>query len=401
MSVNKQITIISCAVFFLLATVFSLWWGLYARFYKSTEDAYVHGNMVWITPKINGFVKSIYFDDTNYVEAGDLLVELNSDDQNLEFEKAKSNLAQRVREVTKLFETVFLHLAEYEKAECRVVDLENKYVNRRAIIESGAISEEEFTTSETNYYEAVATLNSAKYQLMRSFSEVKNTSILNHPIVEKAKSDLKEAFLNLKRCKIISPVSGVIAERKIQVGQSVRNGNFMLSVIPRQEMWVEANFKEVDLESIRIGQVAEMNADVYGRRVTFKGEVVGLGMGSGAVFSPIPPQNATGNWIKIVQRIPVRISLEERELNRNPLRLGLSMKVSIDVRNQDGLMVSDKSVKNQIYKTEVFDSELDGVDKLVQEIISQNLTFDIASLEKITSIDTASFFEKRKTKSFN
>ncbi len=398
---NKQVTIISCAVFFLLATLVTVWWGIYARFYKSTEDAYVHGNMVWITPKVNGFIKSIYFDDTNYVEAGDLLVELNSDDQNLEFEKAKSNLAQKVREVTKLFETVFVHLAEYERAECRLIDLENKYVNRRAVIESGAISEEEFTSAETNYYEAVASLNSAKYQLMRSFSEVKNTSVLNHPIVEKAKSDLKEAFLNVQRCKIVSPVSGIIAERKIQVGQSVRNGVFMLSVIPLEEMWVEANYKEVDLESIRIGQVAEMKADVYGRRVTFKGEVVGLGIGSGAVFSPIPPQNATGNWIKIVQRVPVRISLDHRELKRNPLRLGLSMKVNLDVRNQDGLMVADKSIKNQVYKTEVYDSELDGVDKLVQEIIAQNLTFDMASLEKITSIDTANFFDKRKSKSFN
>jgi membrane fusion protein (multidrug efflux system) len=396
--VNKQITMISTAIFFLALCAAFLWWGFYARFYKSTDDSYVSGNKVWVTPKVNGFVTSILADDTNFVEAGDLLIELNAEDRKIELEKAKSNLAQKVRDVTKLFETVYVLLSEYERAECRVIDLESKYLSRKAVIESGAISEEEFTTSETLYYEAVAHLNSAKYQLMRGFSEVQNTNILTHPLIEKAKSELKEAYLNLERCKIISPVTGVIAERKIAVGQTVDKGTLLLCVVPLTDMWVDANFKEIDLESIRIGQVVDMKSDVYGRRVNFKGEVQGIGMGSGSVFAPIPPQNASGNWIKIVQRVPVRISLDSRELKRNPLRLGLSMKVDIDVRNQDGPMVQEKNTPKFSYKTEVYEDELKGIDKLIDEVIQQNITIDIASLEKISSMDMATLFFKRNKK---
>ena len=374
---TKRWFIATGAFFIGLALIAFIWWFFWGRFEKSTDDSYVQGNQVRLTSQIDGYVVSIHADDTELVEEGQILVELDKVDRLLAFEKAKAVLAESIRIVTKLFETVYVLASEYEMAGAKLVETEVLYINRKEVVESGAISEEEYIVAETNYYAAKARLVAAKYNLMKGISEVQNTTVATHPIVEKAKSDLREAYVNLQRCTLRSPVTGIVALRKVQVGQSITKQIPLLAVIPLNQMWVDANFKEVDLSKIRIGQTATITSDMYGGKVVYKGEVIGIGIGSGAVFSPLPPQNATGNWIKIVQRIPVRVSLDLDQLRRNPLRLGLSMNVSIDVHDLEGSRVPSMSVDKSIYQTDIFYSQIDGAEKVIQEILDQNQTAEI------------------------
>ena len=376
---TKKWFIATSAFFFGLAFLVFVWWVLWGRFEKSTDDSYVQGNQVRLTSQIDGYVVSIHADDTQLVEEGQILVELDQTDRLIAFEKAKSVLAESIRYVTKLFETVYVLASEYEKAGAKLGEAETRYLNRKEVVESGAVSEEEYILSEAEYYAAKANQTAAKYNLMKGISEVQNTTIATHPVVEKAKSDLREAYVNLQRCTLRSPVTGIVALRKVQVGQSITRQIPLLAVIPLEEMWVDANFKEVDLSKIRIGQPATITSDIYGGDVVYRGEVIGIGIGSGAVFSSLPPQNATGNWIKIVQRIPVRISLDPEQLRKNPLRLGLSMNVSVDVHDTEGNRVPNMSENRQVYQTDVFNSQIDGVEKIIYEILNQNESFELGA----------------------
>lgn len=375
---DKKWFVRSGGVFVGIAVLSVAWWIIWGRFSVSTDDAYVHGNQVRLTPQIDGYVVSIHTDDTKLVEEGQILVELDPSDRLIAVERAKAMLATRVREVTQLFETVYMLAGEFEKTQATLAQAEVRYINRKEVVESGAVSEEEFIVAEADYYAARALATAAKYNLMRAISEVQNTTIATHPLVEQAKSNLREAFLNLQRCTIRSPVTGIVAQRTVQVGQAVDPSFPLLAVIPLNQMWVEANFKEVELSKIRIGQPACITSDAYGSSVIYKGEVIGIGIGSGAVFSPLPPQNATGNWIKIVQRIPVRISLNAEQLNRNPLRLGFSMNASIDVHDREGKKVPDQSLDRRLYQTDIFESQLNGVEKMIEEIVGQNETFELS-----------------------
>jgi membrane fusion protein (multidrug efflux system) len=375
--VNKKWLWISGALFTSIPLFVFFWWLCWGRFETSTDDSYVNGNQVRLTSQIDGFVASIYADDTDLVEEGQILIELDKTDREIALEKAKAVLGEKIREVTKLFEAVYVSASEYDKANAFFVDAEVRYVNRKEVVESGAISEEEYIHAEAAYYAAKAQVASSKYSLMKAISEVQNTTVRTHPLVEKAKSDLREAYLNLQRCTIKSPATGIVALRKVQVGQSITKQLPLLAVIPLNQMWVDANFKEVDLSKIRIGQAASITSDMYGRSVVYKGQVIGIGIGSGAVFSPLPPQNATGNWIKIVQRIPVRISIDPEQLKRIPLRLGLSMNVSVDLHDTEGLMVPIKIPEASMYNTDVFNNQMDGVENLIDSIFDQNETLEI------------------------
>jgi membrane fusion protein (multidrug efflux system) len=213
---------------------------------------------------------------------------------------------------------------------------------------------------------------------MKGISEVQNTSVENHPLVEKAKSDVREAFVNLQRCTLRSPVTGIVAQRRVQVGQTIRPEIPLLAVIPLNQMWVDANFKEVDLAKIRIGQPVYTTSDMYGSDIVYRGEVIGIGIGTGAVFSPLPPQNATGNWIKIVQRVPVRVSLDPDQLRKNPLRLGVSMNVTVDVHDITGRRVPERNSDKFIYQTDVFQTQIDGVEKIIQDILDQNGSYEVS-----------------------
>ncbi len=374
-TVNKKWIPLSCVIFLSIGMIAVIWWYGWGQYDKSTDDSYVGGNQVRLTSQIPGYVVSIYADDTELVEEGQILVVLDATDRSIAFEKAKALLAEKVREVAKLFENVYVLVSEYERAEAKVLEAETRYLNRKNVVESGAVSEEEYIFAETDYLAAKATLKGAKYNFMKGISEVQNTSIENHPLVEKAKSDVREAFVNLQRCTLRSPVTGIVAQRRVQVGQTIRPEIPLLAVIPLNQMWVDANFKEVDLSKIRIGQPVYTTSDMYGSEVAYRGEVIGIGVGTGAVFSPLPPQNATGNWIKIVQRVPVRVSLDPEQLKRNPLRLGVSMNVHVDVHDITGRRVPERSSDKFIYQTDIFQTQENGSERIIQEILEQNGAF--------------------------
>lgn len=374
---NKKWLWISGVSFIAIALLVFFWWLFWGRFEVSTDDSYVGGNQVRLTSQIDGYVVSIHADDTDLVEEGQILIELDKTDRLIALERAKAILGERIREVTKLFEMVYVSASEYDKYNSYFVDAEVRYWNRKEVVESGAISEEEYIHAETAYYAAKAQVASSKYTLMKAISEVQNTTVKTHPLVQKAISDVREAYLHLQRCTIRSPATGIVALRKVQVGQSITKQIPLLAVIPLNQMWVDANFKEIELSKIRIGQTALVTSDTYGKSVVYKGEVIGIGIGSGAVFSTLPPQNATGNWIKIVQRIPVRISLDLEQLKRIPLRLGLSMNVTVDLHDTEGLMIPEKTPDRSLYNTDVFDTQMDGVEEVIQAIFEQNETLEI------------------------
>ena len=383
---KKKTFVIITLVFLLSAIVVFCWWFFWARFEASTQDAYVHGNQVMLTPQIPGIVTAVNINETELVEEGQVLIRLDETDRQIDLDSAINHLGDTVRQVTKMFENVYSLAAQFEVRQAELFSAEVDYVDRKSVVAEGAVSDEDYIHSESNFYAAKASVEVVKFQLMQAISLVQKTTIVTHPLVEKAKERVKQTWVNLQRCTIKAPVAGVVALRTVQVGESVMVTTPLLAIVPLDQMWVNANFKEDDLSGIRIGQPVNMTADTYGGQIVYKGEVIGIAAGSGAVFSPLPPQNATGNWIKIVQRIPVRVSINSEQLRRFPLRLGLSMDVHVDIRDKEGRRVPHKSVEKPLYVTDVFINQIDGSEQLIEEILEKNMTFDMCISHEVLSL---------------
>lgn len=373
---NAKIYIWVTAAILLVAFCIFFYWLLYARFHRSTDDAYVHGNQVKLTPQIPGIVTNIHFDDTELVEEGQVLIELDTTDREIALGLAEAKLADTVRNVVQKFQQVYLLAAQLESAKGELIKTQIFYMDRDALKDTGAISIEDYVAAEMNFVTAKGQFESIEFALMKAISEVKGTTVQTHPLVREAAEAVRDAWVSLERCKIRAPVTGLIAQRHIQVGTSVDPSTALLAIVPLSEIWVNANFKEVHLEKIRIGQPVKVTSDVYGGDVVYRGEVVGLAGGTGAVFSAIPPQNATGNWIKIVQRLPVRVKLHPKELKQYPLRLGLSMHANVDVRDQTGPRVPSVRKDKKLYATTVFEDQEKGADIRIKGIISENIFFE-------------------------
>ena len=377
----------------LAALGYGLYWLLIARFTVYTDNAYVQGNVVQITPLISATVVAIHVNDTDHVQAGQLLVELNPQDVRLALDQADAQLAQTVREVRTLYAadnalaaTVNARQADLSRSETDLLRLNADLGRREALAEGGAVSVEELqhlknaiTNAHSTQAAAVASLTEAKEQLVKNQTLTEDTRVENHPRVLAAAVKYREAWLNVKRAGIVAPLSGVVARRSAQVGQRVAIGVPIMAIVPLDQLWVDANFKESQLASLRIGQPATLTSDVYGQRVEYHGHIAGFGAGTGAVFSLLPAQNATGNWIKIVQRVPVRIALDAKELAEHPLRVGLSMEATVDIHDQSGPSSSsttavDEAGKQQVVtSTRVFDDLDKAVDERVNAIVSANL----------------------------
>ncbi|MFC5609955.1 HlyD family secretion protein [Variovorax soli] len=366
-------------------------WGAYewlvASHYESTDNAYVQGNVIQITPQIAGTVMSIGADDTDYVKAGQSLVKLDPADARVALEQAEAALAQSVRQVRTLYVNngslaaqVTLRESDIVKAKADIARAEDDLQRRKALSGNGAVSKEELSHAETALSNAKSALsaaqagvNAAREQLASNQSLTEGTTVDQHPSVLAAAAKVREAYLATQRVDIPAPVDGYVAKRTVQLGQRVAAGTPMMSVVPLKQVWVDANFKEVQLRKIRLGQPVKLTADVYGTKVEYTGKVEGLGVGTGAAFALLPAQNATGNWIKVVQRVPVRIALDADQLKTNPLRVGLSMDAVVDVSNQDGKMLADAPRAAALAQTHVY-AELDqGANAEVQRIIAANL----------------------------
>ncbi|MFB4367422.1 MULTISPECIES: efflux RND transporter periplasmic adaptor subunit [unclassified Pseudomonas] len=345
---------------------------LYGRFYEETDDAYVGGNLVQITPQITGTVTRIAVDDGDYVEAGQPLVWLDPADTQVAQQSAEANLARTVRQVRGLFSNVDSYKAQVAARKIDVQRAKADYQRRAALAGKGAISREELAHAQDTLNSAQSALTSAEQQLDTNKALVDDTVIASHPDVKSAAAQLRQAFLNNARSTLVAPVSGYVARRSVQVGARVQPGTALMAVVPLHEVWIDANFKETQLREMRIGQPVTVEADLYGDDVTYQGHVESLGVGTGSAFSLLPAQNASGNWIKIVQRLPVRIRLDDEALDKHPLRIGLSTTVTVDLHDQDGAQLTTQTPKQARFSTAVYDAPMGQADALIERIIHDN-----------------------------
>lgn len=361
-----------------VAIVAGLGWLAYyflvARWHQDTDDAYVQGNVVSIAPQTVGTVVSIGVEEGMKVVAGQTLVRLDPNDAQVAYDQAVANLAGTVRQVRGLYSAVDAGQAELRARQVAVTKARADVKRREGLVATGAVSREELSHARDALAAAEAALSSSHGQLSRSRALVDATTVQKQPQVQAAASQLRQAYLNLQRSAIVAPVSGYVAQRRVQLGQRVQPGMTLMTIVPLQQVWVEANFKETQLTDMRIGQPVELHSDLYGGDVAYTGKVASLGMGTGSAFSLLPAQNASGNWIKIVQRVPVRIDIDPKQLAEHPLRLGLSMSVDVAIRDQGGpVLATGRKHDKPVLSTQAYDRQLADADALISEIVQANL----------------------------
>ena len=381
---KKALTTVAVVVLIGLA------WGGYewyiGRHEEATDNAYVQGNVIQITPQVGGTVTAIMADDTDFVKAGQPLVQLDPADAKVALEQAEANLGQAVRQVRALYANngtlgaqITLRESDIGKAQTEITRATDDLNRRQSLAGNGAVSKEELNHAQSqldNAKNAMAAAQAgvaaARAQLTSNQAMTEGTSIASHPSVLVAAARVRETYLALHRAALPAPVDGYVAKRTVQLGQRVAAGAPVMSLIALNQLWVDANFKEVQLRNIRIGQPVILTADLYGRKVEFKGTVAGLGAGTGAAFALLPAQNATGNWIKVVQRIPVRVALDPQQVAQNPLRVGLSMEATVDVTDQSGKALADAPRAASSVQTQVFASLDNQASTEVERVIAAN-----------------------------
>ena len=357
-------------VLVLAGLAYTGWWFLEDRFTESTDDAYVAGNIVAVTSRENATVTALYADNTQAVHRGDLLIEMDPSVAEVTMRAAEANLARAARSVRGTFASADSYSAQLSQAEVALAQAQSDYRRRRGAL-SGAVSGEELGHARDAVQAAEAAVNSARGGLAQAQSGISGVDVAHSPDVLTAEAQLRAAALVLAHMKIVAPVDGEIAQRTVQVGQHVNAGAPLMAVVPLSDVWVDANFKEVQLARMRIGQPVKVTTDMYGSTVIYHGHVAGLGAGSGSAFAVLPAQNASGNWIKIVQRVPVRIALVPAELKNNPLRVGLSVDADVDVTNQSGSRIASAPVTG-VMRGDTGEDVGPQVDRLVRRILAAN-----------------------------
>jgi membrane fusion protein (multidrug efflux system) len=381
---KKALTVISIVV--LLGLAYGGFEWFVNRHSEETDNAYVQGNVIQITPQIGGTVTAILADDTDFVKAGAPLVQLDPADAKVALDQAEANLAQTVRQVRTLYANngsltaqITLRESDMTRAQTDIARATDDLNRRQSLVGNGAVSKEELNHTQSQLAVAQNAMSAAKAgvaaareQLASNQALTDGTTIEAHPSVLAAAAKVREAYLAAHRAALLAPVDGYIAKRTVQLGQRVAAGMPLMSLIALNQLWVDANFKEVQLRNIRIGQPVLLTADIYGKKVEYKGTVAGLGAGTGAAFALLPAQNATGNWIKVVQRVPVRIALDPAELAKNPLRVGLSMEATVDITDQNGRSLSDAPQASSSVQTQVFAAIDKDANAEVRKIIVAN-----------------------------
>jgi membrane fusion protein, multidrug efflux system len=342
-----------------------------ARFYQSTDDAYVSGNLVQLTPQVSGTVVAVNADDTQIVKAGDPVVTLDSADAKVALGNAEATLGQTVREVSSLYVNNDFYAASIAQRESDLARANSDLQRRQAVENTGAVSAEDVSHARDAVKSAQASLDAMRQQAEANHVLTDRTSIEQHPNVQAAASKLRDAYLSYARNTLPAPVTGYVARRSVQVGQRVAPGTPLMAIVPLDGVWVDANFKEGQLRHMRIGQPVTLTADVYGSSVKYHGRVVGFSAGTGSAFAVLPAQNATGNWIKVVQRLPARIQLDPRELLQHPLRIGLSMDVEVETRDESGTQLA--AATNTSYRTDVFEQYGVQADAEIAKVIADNM----------------------------
>ncbi|WP_086794608.1 efflux RND transporter periplasmic adaptor subunit [Pseudomonas sp. SCPG-7] len=342
------------------------------RFNESTDDAYVNGNVVEITPLVTGTVVSIGADDGDLVHEGQVLINFDPNDAEVGLQSAQAKLARTVRQVRGLYSNVDGMKAQVNAQQAEVQKAQDNYNRRKNLAAGGAISQEELSHARDDLTSAQNALANAKQQLKTTSALVDDTVVSSHPDVMSAAADLRQAYLTNARSTLIAPVTGYVAKRTVQLGQRVQPGTALMAVIPLDQLWIDANFKETQLRDMRIGQPVDIESDIYGSSVKYSGTVDSLGAGTGSAFALLPAQNATGNWIKIVQRVPVRIHINAEELAKHPLRVGLSTNVEVNLHDQSGPVLAQQPPQKASFSTNVYDRQLAEADAMIAQLIHDN-----------------------------
>lgn len=369
---RRTALLIAGAVFLVLGAFYGGYWAQHARYFELTDDAYVAGNVVQVTPQVAGTVVAIAAEDTDFIQAGAPLVTMDPADTQVALNQAEAELAQTVRSVRSVYATNATLAANVTLQESQLAKAQADLHRRRDLARTGAIAYEELNHAETAVKVAQADLLAAQEKLATNRAFTDGIDVDHHPQVQLAAAKLREAFLANQRAVVPASVSGHIAKRGVQVGQHVAPGTPLMAIVPLDQLWIDANFKEGQLERMRIGQPVELEADVYGGKVTYHGHIVGLSAGTGSAFSLLPAQNATGNWIKVVQRVPVRVALDAAELKAHPLRIGLSMVATVNVRDQSGAQLSATPRAQPAYRTTVYEGQTAAAEQRVRSIIAAN-----------------------------
>jgi membrane fusion protein, multidrug efflux system len=359
-----------------VAVLLGVYYVLFVKGHVTTDDAYVNGNLVSLTPQISGTVVAINTDETQYVRRGQVLVQLDPRDAQIALAQAKASLGETVREVAQVFAEEHRDVA-LVNAEQTQLNQSNEDLTRDLSLKAvHGVSLEDLEHDENAVRSARAALQQAQATLASTQAEIAGTTPATHPRVLQAEANLRAAWLELTRTRVLAPVSGYVVRRSVELGAQVSPSTEMLDVVPVSSMWVDANFKENQLGSLRIGQPVRVTVDMYGSHVDYHGKVLGLTAGTGSALAVLPTQNASGNWIKIVQRLPVRIGLDPRELARHPLFLGLSANIDVNVKNLDGSALSQVPAWPASQRTNVYTEQDSGADRIISDILAANLDGD-------------------------
>lgn len=365
--------LILAAVFVAAGLAWLLLWLFVFSQRQTTDNAYVDGNIVGISAQVPGTVVEILADDTQRVEEGQVLVRLDPTDAQVRLSQAGSALAQAVRAVRQQVGSAGSADAQVAAAEVAYRKAQDDLARHEPLLRLQATSPEIVAHLREAQRQAQANLESARAQAAAARAAVEDTEVATHPLVEQARADFRAAWVAAQRNTIYAPVSGYVAQRSVQLGQSVQPGQPLMRVVPLGELWVNANFKETQLRHMRMGQPVELTADLYGRGIKYHGTVAGIGAGTGSVFSLLPAQNATGNWIKVVQRVPVRIALDREELAERPLRIGLSMRAAVDISDRSGPVLATAPVQEPVAGTSIYTGLAEQADERAAEIIRAHL----------------------------
>ncbi|MDN7587654.1 HlyD family secretion protein [Burkholderia seminalis] len=359
------------AIVLLAAVAWIAYWVLSDRYYEDTDDAYVAGSIVQVAAQIPGAVTDVLVADTQAVRAGQTLVKLDDTEASVAFAQAKAQLAQAVRQVAnaKISNTMYVEAVNARRAD---LSLAQRALAARSGASVEIVAPEELARARAAVAGAQANLAAAQAQLDAARALGSKLPVDESPAVVQAAAQFKLAYRNLKRTTIVAPVDGTIGQRSVQVGQQVGPGVPLMSVVQLNRLWIEANFKEGQIRHMRVGQPVEVVSDLYGSRITYRGRVQGFSAGTGSAFSMLPSQNAAGNWIKVVQRVPVVIALDARDLAAHPLRVGLSMRATVDTHDRNGHAL-DSEPPTPAISTRVHDGVASDAEAAAASIIRENL----------------------------
>jgi len=370
---RRGIIVLAVAV---VAIAIGIYYVTVARYHVTTDDAYVNGNLVRLTPQIAGTVVAINTDETQYVQRGQVLIELDPRDAQIGLAQAKASLGETVREVAQLFAEERRDAALVSAEQTQLSQSDEDLTRDRSLLPVHGVSLETLEHDENAVRSARAALQQAQATFASTRAAIAGTTPATHPRVLQAEANLRAAWLTVSRTRVLAPISGYVVRRSVELGEQVSPSTEMLALVPVTSMWVDANFKENQLGSLRIGQPVRVSVDMYGSHVDYHGKVLGLTAGTGSALAVLPTQNASGNWIKIVQRLPVRIGLQPGELARHPLFLGLSANIDVDVHSLAGSALSRVPAWHAAQRTSVYTDQDSGADSMINDIVSANLRGD-------------------------